>query len=162
MGQLVGRFSGGGSTVRKPRLGTMNLVGQPFQAAGSAGFPARRTNWGLESPQNRQAGMPALQGSGSWEASTVYKPRIGNMNQWSADISVGVIVPFTKHADKNFGAPAGDSRKVLVPFGPAHGTMSLVGQPFQAVGSAGFPARRSNWGLESPQNRPAGMPALQG
>ena len=38
----------------------MNPVGQPFQAVDSTGFPARRTNWGLESPQNRQAGMPAL------------------------------------------------------------------------------------------------------
>ena len=38
----------------------VNPVGQPFQAAVLTGFPARRTNWGLESPQNRQAGMPAL------------------------------------------------------------------------------------------------------
>jgi len=52
----------GGSTVRQPRIGTMNLVGQPFQAAGSAGFLARRTNGGLESPQNRPAGKPALPG----------------------------------------------------------------------------------------------------
>ena len=37
-------------------------VGQPFQAAGSTGFPARRWFWGLESPRNRQTGMSALQG----------------------------------------------------------------------------------------------------
>ena len=28
----------------------MNLVGQPFQAAGATGFPARRSFWGLEVP----------------------------------------------------------------------------------------------------------------
>ena len=61
------RGSWKGSTVRQPHIGTMNPVGQPFQAAGSAGFPARRTYWGLDSPQNRPAGMPALQSRGSWK-----------------------------------------------------------------------------------------------
>ena len=57
----------------------MNLVGQPFQAAGSTGFPARRTHWGLESPQNRQARKPALQGRGSWEVSTRSRPPPGRL-----------------------------------------------------------------------------------
>jgi len=30
---------------------------------------------------------------------------MGTLNQWSADIFVGVIVPCAKHADKNVGAP---------------------------------------------------------
>ena len=51
----------------RTRLRAMNIVGQPFQAAGWAGFPARRTYWGLESPQNRQAGIPAPQGGRSWK-----------------------------------------------------------------------------------------------
>ena len=59
---------GKGGIVLEPRSGAGNLAGQPFQAAGSAGFPARRTNWGLESPQNRPAGMPALQGRGAGKA----------------------------------------------------------------------------------------------
>jgi DNA-binding beta-propeller fold protein YncE/ABC-type molybdate transport system permease subunit len=36
-------------------------VGQAFQPAGGGDFPVARTNTGLESPGNRQAGKPALQ-----------------------------------------------------------------------------------------------------
>ena len=51
---------------RKPDLAAKQRVGQPFQAAGSAGFPVRRTNRGLESSQNRQAGKSARRDRGSW------------------------------------------------------------------------------------------------
>jgi len=34
-------------------------VAQAFQPAGSGGFPAARSNTGLESPVNRQTGMSA-------------------------------------------------------------------------------------------------------
>ena len=68
----------GSSTVRKPRIGTMNPVGQPFQAAGSAGFPARRTNWGLESPQTRrQESLPyraKVHGKAQRFANCAWKP----------------------------------------------------------------------------------------
>ena len=48
--------------VQKEQGAFMNLcsVGQAFLPAGSPGFPARRTNWGLESLQNRQPGKTAL------------------------------------------------------------------------------------------------------
>ena len=65
-----------GADLGNPRtnLLSMNLcsVGQAFLPAGSTGFPARRTNWGLESPQNRPPGKAALQGS--WLPCAVREP----------------------------------------------------------------------------------------
>ena len=74
-----------------------------------AGIPACRF-WGLSSPQlGWRAGKAALRGRHSWAGPTARAPRIATMSQWSADILVGVIVPFTNHAGQNVGAPADGS-----------------------------------------------------
>jgi len=79
-------------------------VGQAFLPAGSTGFPARRTNWGLESPQNRPPGKAALRGS--WSQGVAREPLELAMNHaGSADILVGEV-GHEGHADKKVGAPA--------------------------------------------------------
>ena len=71
----------------------MNLspVGQAFLPAGSGGFPAPRTNTGLENPVNRQPGKAALRGS--WPPCAVgqpwrrprNRPRVATRNQDHSD-----------------------------------------------------------------------------
>src|SRR5882724_7396914 len=65
-------------------------VAQPFQAAGSTGFPARRSIGRLESRPNPQAGKPALL-LGSWRG-------MGRGGSWKAQIWRGPTVLRTECA----------------------------------------------------------------
>jgi len=70
--QHVGSWPVSRSERNKGLAMNRRWVGQAFQPAGATGFPARRTNWGLESPQNRPPGKAALQGS--WLPCAVREP----------------------------------------------------------------------------------------